>query len=293
MQYVSSALRGSSGVGLRNTASSLFCTRRGIRTVIAPRPAVTTLLYIDRMGRGVRDGSETDLSLIRTRDNKFYMQRVLPGGEVVRWYAPGLEYLKHVTNFDTYSLNEINENGGIVIPADVLPTTAHEPPSYLDAIYYINKLEAVKKFTRKDRRRWHRRLFAHWKESPEKYISHSVGTYGVASLVILWLVVRGFHSIKNEKPFWDPDVYNSRGRTEAERHQADPWLRLKRFSDRHPEHEGMDLTITMMSPAQSRLSSARAELRESDFTDPHYHSEFWWKIRHCRYYGHWPKGIAE
>ncbi|KAG5494315.1 hypothetical protein GH5_02328 [Leishmania sp. Ghana 2012 LV757] len=280
---------GSSGSSVV-ACSCLSLQRAHIRTVIPPRPAVTTLVYLDHSGRAVRTGVETDLSLIRTRDNKFYLQRVLPNGEVVRWLAPGLNYLKNVTNFETYALNDIDENGGVVIPSDVMPTAAHDVPGLRDAVFYMTKLEATSKFTRKDRRRWHRRLFAHWKESPEKYLSHTLGTYGVAFLVMLWVCVRGFHSIKNQKPFWDVNVY---GLTDEERERTNPWLRLKRFSERHPEHEGVDMTVTMLSPGQSRLSSARSELRESDFTDPHYHSEFWWKVRHCYYYGHWPKGLVE
>ncbi|ESS65511.1 hypothetical protein TCDM_06116 [Trypanosoma cruzi Dm28c] len=171
-----------------------------------------------------------------------------------------------------------------------MPTASNDPPSFHDAVYYINRVEAKKKFTRKDRRQWHRRLFAHWKESPEKFLNHSIGAYGMPFLFVLWLTIRGFHSIKNNKPFWDVNVY---GKTDEEQVLQDPWLRLKRFSDRHPEHEGLDMTVTMMSPGQSRLSSSRAEIRETDFTDPHFHSELWWKIRHVRYYGHWPKGLAE
>ncbi|KAG8344929.1 hypothetical protein ERJ75_001440300 [Trypanosoma vivax] len=274
----------------RTVFSHHYSSFRCIRTVIAPRPAVTTLAYIDKYGRPVRNGTETDLSLVRTRDNKFYLQRVLEGGEVIRWRAPGLDHLKHVTNFETYTLNEIDEYGGVIIPSEVLPTTASEPPSYHDAVYYINRVTASKKYTRKDRRMWHRKLFSHWKECPEKYLSHSLSAYGIPIVVVLWLILRGFHSVKNNKPFWDVNVY---GKTDEEREMNDVWLKLKRFSDRHPEHEGLDMSVTMMSPGQSRLSSSRAELRESDFTDPHFHSELWWKIRHMRYYGHWPKGLAE
>lgn len=234
----------------------------------------------------MRNG-ETDLSLIRTRDNNFYLQRVLENGETVRWLAPGLDHLKNATNLETYSLSEIDENGGIIIPADVMPTAPHEPPSFFDAVHYMWRMKGTKKFTRKDRRDWHRRLFAHWRESPEKYISHSIGTYGVCFLIVLWILVRGFHSIKNNRPFWDVNVYSS------DKEVIDPWLRLKRFSEMHPEHEGLDMTVAVLSPGQSQMSSSRAELRESDFTDPHYHSELWWKIRHCRYYGHWPRGISE
>nr|CCC94228.1 conserved hypothetical protein [Trypanosoma congolense IL3000] len=275
---------------LRDVAFPYYCSSRCIRTIISPRPAVTTLVYIDKYGRPVRNGTETDVSLIRTRDNKFYLQRVLQGGEVIRWRAPGLDHLKHVTNFETYNLNEIDEYGGVVIPTDVMATAPNDPPSYHDAVYYIHRMEATEKLTRKGRRGWHRRLFAHWKESPDKFLNFSISAYGVPFILLLWLTIRGFHSIKNNKPFWDVNVY---GKTDEEIDARDPWLRLMRFSDRHPEHEGLDLTVTMMSPGQSRLSSSRAELRESDFTDPHFHSELWWKIRHVRYYGHWPKGLSE
>lgn len=271
------------------TSSALTISTRCIRTVIPPRPAVTTLVYLNRYGKIVHHG-ETDLSLIRTRENKFYLQRVLENGETIRWLAPGLDHLKNVTNFETYSLSDIDENGGIIIPADIMPTAPHEPPSFFDAVYYIWRMEAIQKFTRKDRREWHRRLFAHWRESPDKYISHSLGTVGVGFLVVLWFLVRGFHSIKNNRPFWDIDVYKPEHQHDG---RVDPALRLKKFSEMHPEHEGLDMTVTMLSPGQTQLSSARAELRESDFTDPHYHSELWWKIRHCRYYGHWPRSITE
>lgn len=280
---------------LRKGGGSTFlvpaqCSHRTIRSVIPPRPLVTTIVYIDRLGRRARSGAETDMSLIRTRDNKFYLQRVLPDGEVVRWLAPGLDYIKNVTNFDTYSFNEINDHGGVIVPADVTPSSATEPMSYHDAVYLMSIIHPVRKFTRKDRRQWHRRLCAHWKESPDKYYNHILGTYGVAVCIVLWLVIRGFHSIKNNKPFLDANVYESQEETGLKR---TPWHRLKSFSDMHPEHEGFDMSPTMMSPGQSRLSSSRAELRESDFTDPHYHSELWWKIRHLRYYGHWPKSIME
>ncbi|EPY30944.1 hypothetical protein STCU_03759 [Strigomonas culicis] len=171
-----------------------------------------------------------------------------------------------------------------------MPTPSYEPPGYRDALHYLSKVEATTKFTRKDRRYWHRQLYSHWKESPDKYLHQTLTSYGLAGLVCLWLVVRFFHSVKNQKPFWDINVY---GQTDEAREKADPWLRLKRFSDTHPEHEGLDLRVTMMSPGQSNYSNARAELRDSDFTDPHFHSEFWWKLRHLKYYGHWPKGLAE
>ncbi|EPY26451.1 hypothetical protein AGDE_11311 [Angomonas deanei] len=281
--------RGLGRVTLAQEGSLLHSTR-GIRTVIPPRPVTTVIAYVSRGGYAIRDREESDVSLIRTRDNKFYLQRVLETGEVIRWRAPGLDYLKNVTNMDTYDLSEINDNGGVIIPADVMSTTPNDPPNVLDALDYIRKVKPTAKLTRKDRRHWHRQLYSHWSESPEKYFSHTVGTYGAAFLFVLWVVVRGFYAIKNDKPFWDVNVY---GKTDEERVKTDPWMRLKRFSDNHPEHESFDFRPIMMSPGQAQLSSARAELRESDFTDPHFNSEFWWKVRHMRYYGHWPKGLAE
>ncbi|RNF03215.1 hypothetical protein TraAM80_05895 [Trypanosoma rangeli] len=73
---------------------ALLFNARGIRTVIAPHPAVTTLVYIDKYGRPICNSTETDVSFVSTRDNKFYLQRVLEGGEVIRWRAPGLDHLK-------------------------------------------------------------------------------------------------------------------------------------------------------------------------------------------------------
>eukprot|EP00331_Platyophrya_macrostoma_P013496 CAMPEP_0176409544 /NCGR_PEP_ID=MMETSP0127-20121128/2557_1 /TAXON_ID=938130 /ORGANISM="Platyophrya macrostoma, Strain WH" /LENGTH=282 /DNA_ID=CAMNT_0017788935 /DNA_START=162 /DNA_END=1010 /DNA_ORIENTATION=- len=272
-------------------SSPLWMGRRHIRSVIPPRPAVTTLIYLDQFGRPVRSKSqETPLSLVRTRDNKFWLQRVLENGEVIRWRALGLDHLKHATNFENYTLNDIDEYGGVIVPHDVMPTCAHDGPMFADVVYYMNHISPSEKITRKVRRQWHRRLYAHWLESPEKYFTKSIEYYVFPALLVMWVCIRLFHSVRNGKPFWDHDVYHS-DRELATR--VDPYVRLKQFSDQHPEHSGFDANSNIMiSPAQSRLSSARAELRESDFTDPHYHSEFWWKVRHLRYYGHWPKSLT-
>lgn len=281
-----------SSAGTSFTSSALHQSVRSIRNVIPPRPLVTTLLYLDSYGRPIRSkATETPLSLVRTRDNKFWLQRVLENGEVVRWHAIGLSHLKHATSFETYSLNDIDEFGGVVIPADVQPTAPQDPPGFLDAVYYIMRVTPTGKFTRKDRRSWHRRLFSDWRESPEKYMTNIISFYGLPLVFVMWLGMRGAASMRNNRSFWDKDVYTPYG---EESTYIDPFDRLREFSDRHPEHEGHDdIAVTLLSPGQARLSSARAELRESDHTDPHYHTEFFWKVRHCRYYGHWPKGIAE
>jgi hypothetical protein len=248
-------------------------------------------MYLDKYGRAIRSKTqETPLSLIRTRDNKFWLQRVLPEGEVVRWRALGLDRLKHAVNFETYNLNEIDEYGGIIIPMDVFPSVANDPPPFQDVVAVMMKITAGEKLTRKSRRSWHRRLASHWKEDPEKYYHKFSETVLFPLLFLFWFCNRLFHSIKNKKPFFDHDVYHADG----EDTRVDPISRLKKFSDMHPEQAGYDdRMITMLSPEQNRLSSARAELRESDVTDPHFHSELWWRLRHLRYYGHWPKGLTE
>lgn len=283
-------MRSVNSVSRHVSHASINCGVRFIRTVIAPRPMATTLMFIDEAGRCVRNGAESDMSFIRTRDNKFYLQRVMPNGEVVRWLAPGLEVLKTITNFETFSISSIDDYGGIIVPADVIPTSSFEPMCFHDAAYHMRKIQPHKKITRKDRRFWHRRLFADWRESPDKYANEVIGRYGIVGLLCVWLVIRGFHSLKNNKPFWDMNVY---GKTDAEMDRTNQLLRLKKFSDRHPEHALTDPIVAMLSPGQTRLSSARSELRETDFTDPHFHSEFWWKVRHAYYYGHWPRGLGQ
>lgn len=271
---------------------SLVSSARCIRSVIPPRPLVTTLVYLDDYGRAIRSKSqETSLSLIRTRDNKFWLQRVLPTGEVIRWPAIGLEHIKHATSFENYSLNDMDEYGGVVIPVDVMPSPQHERPYFLDSVRVMMNIIPDQKLLRKGRRHWHRRTSAHWRESPEMYYNVCMERYVAPVLVLIWAANRFYHSVKNDRDFWDPNVYQGRGDKDT---YVDPWVHLSRFAERHPEHESYDdRAVTMMSPAQSRLSSARSELRESDVTDPHYHSEFWWKVKHCRYYGHWPKSITE
>ncbi len=273
------------------STTTLCTSARSIRSVVPPRPLVTTIMYLDGYGRAIRSKTqESPLSFARTRDNKFWLQRVLPDGEVVRWRALGLDRLKHAVNFETYNLNELDEYGGVVVPMEVFPTVANDPPPFQDVVHMMMKLHASQKITRKVRRSWHRRLAVHWKDDAQKYYMKISETVFFPILVIIWFFNRLAHSIMNKKPFWDHDVYHADGAD----NRIDPIARLKKFSDTHPEQDGYDdRMITMLSPMQSRLSSARAELRESDVTDPHFHSELWWKLRHMRFYGHWPKSLMD
>lgn len=271
---------------------TLLQSRRAIRSVLPPRPLVTTLIYLDPYGRAVRSKTqETPLSLVRTRDNKFWLQRVLPDGEVVRWAAIGLDRLKHAVNFETYTLNEIDEYGGIIVPHHVMPSTITDAPPYHDAVHLMMQVSGTEKMTRKIRRQYHRKIFAHWKESPDKFFSKWMDMYALPMVLAIWVLVRCFYSVKNQKSFFDMDVYTSDKDKRAAPVSA--FQRLIEFSDNHPEQEGYDFRmLTMISPGMSRLSSARAELRESDVTDPHFNSELFWRLRHMRYYGHWPKSIT-
>lgn len=261
---------------------------RSIRSQIPPRPEVTVIAYLDNFGKGARHGIVSHMSLVRTRDNRFWLQRVLPGGETIRWRCIGLDVLKHATSFESYSLNDIDENGGVIIPNEIRPTCQGDPLCFFDAVMEIQKLHAHAKFTRKDRRQWHRRSFCHWSESPEKYGSQVLASYGLLGLFVLWLLVRGSHAYKNKKGFWDNDVYS---KDIDEENQA--IMRIREFDRNHPEHNSLERKLVLMSPGMDRLGSARAELRESDFMDPHAHSELFWRLRHAYFYGHWPKGLMD
>jgi hypothetical protein len=109
-------------------ATALQSQYRGIRTQIPPRSAVTVITYLDRYGNPIKTKDETDLSLIRTRDNKFYLQRVLEDESIVRFAAPGLGMIKNSANFEYFSIAEIDIYGGVVVPADLMPTPQHERP---------------------------------------------------------------------------------------------------------------------------------------------------------------------
>ena len=271
-----------------NSAALSLGSARSIRTQIPTRPEVTVLLYLDSHGTQSRHNRVTNISLVRTRDNKFWLQRVLPGGETIRWRAVGLDVMKHATSFESYNICDIDENGGIVIPTEVRPTCQGDPLSFFDAICTIQKMQSHAKFTRKDRRQWHRRSFAHWSETPEKYATHILGSYGVLGIIVLWVVVRASHAYTNNKSFWDNDVYTKGGEREYETIKQ-----INDFAKTHPEHEISERKMVPMSPGMDKLGGARAELRESDYMDPHSHSELWWKLRHAYYYGHWPKGLKE
>jgi len=266
-------------------------TLRRIRQTVPPRPEVLTLAYLDKLGRPCK-GVKSNLSLIRTRDNMFYLQRILPDGEVIRWRCLGLENMKQATSFESYSIHAIDANGGVIIPTNVRATSQSEPLGFLDAVTDIRHLQTAPKFTRQDRREEHRQLFSHWSESPEKYSLQIFQAYVVPLMVLTWLLVRGFNAYRNNKGFWAVDVYDSDDPL-VQRKRIDIQQRAMQFDEKHPEHGVLERGVIAMSPAQERMMLARSELRGTDAMDPHMTNEIVWKMRHAWYYGHWPKGLLE
>lgn len=262
---------------------ALVAQQRSIRTQIPPRPSVTVLAYLDHHGNVVRGKEETDLSLVRTRDNKFYLQRVYPNETVVRFLCPGLSVLKNATNFEYFSMFDIDNHGGIVIPSDVFPTAAHDPPTFSDGVYCLTRCEQTTKFTRKDRRSWHRRLFSHWQESPEKYHMNFIVNTSCVVTLIVWLLARYIYVYKNGKTYFED--LPERDNTYV--------AKSKRFSDRHPEHIGFDLNPLQLSPGQHSLSQARSDMRNDWQDTTSWTNDGLWKIRHAFYYHHWPRSIND
>ena len=256
---------------------------RGIRTQIPPRPAVTVIAFLDMYGNVCRTKEETEISLVRTRDNKFWLQRIYANDVIVRFHCPGLEVLKHASNFEYFSIADLDNYGGICIPSDIYPTPANERPGLHDAVYCIRNCQLTEKFTRKDRRQWHRRLYAHWHESPEKYQVNWVVNCFILCMVAVWASARYYYMWSAGKGFFDDDV-PIRAPQFGEK--------AKTFGERHPEHCSGDETPVQWSPGQHLLSTARSDVRAGDQQDTTgWHVDFMWKFRHAWYYKHWPRSM--
>lgn len=255
---------------------------RGIRTQIPPRPAVTVIAYLDKYGNILKSKRETELSLVRTRDNKFYLQRVYPNEAVVRFLCPGLSILKNATNFEYFSMFDVDNHGGVIIPGDVFPTPAHDPPTFQDAVYCLMLCEQTTKFTRKDRRAWHRRLHAHWQESPEKYHMNFVINVSIFVIVVTWALARYLYMYRHGKSYFED---------EAPAREHTYLAKSKRFADRHPEHVGFDVNPLQLSPGQHQLSQARSDMRNEWQDTSSWSNDLMWKLRHCYYYSHWPRSL--
>lgn len=265
-------------------ATSPHAALRSIRTQIPPRPGVTVIAYLDHYGNPIKTKEETDLSLIRTRDNKFFLQRVFADESIVRFPAPGLGMIKSGANLEYFSLNEIDIYGGIIIPSDVAPTPHTERPGFHDAVQIMMQCSPTTKFTRKDRRAWHRRIYANWEEHPEKYQVASLHN-GMLALVVAVFCLLKYNSWKREN---DP-LTGTGYRIEEDEGM---WKRAKNFGKRHPEHSYNISASVDFSPAQLDYIYSRAEPTYSDH-DSSVGMEFFWKLRHAKSHGHWPKGLRE
>jgi hypothetical protein len=259
--------------------------RASIRTQIPPRPAVTVITYLDRYGNPIKTKQETDLSLIRTRDNKFFLQRVMPDESIIRFPAPGLGMIKNAANFEYFSIQEIDVYGGVVVPNDLMPVPAHERPYFHDAVHVMMQVKPVKKFTRKDRRIHHRKLFTHWEANPEKYrfafMFNAVFALTIGSYVLINVV-----SLDRADDPLEPANAGPQRHENSIFTYADNWL------NRHPEHNTLFSSTIDFTPGQLEYVQRRSESMDSD-TDVTTGIEWIWKLRHARTYGHWPKGIRE
>jgi len=273
-------------VGPSAASTTAAATQRAsIRTQIPPRPAVTVITYLDRYGNPIKTKQETDLSLIRTRDNKFFLQRVMEDESIVRFAAPGLGMIKNAANFEYFSIQEIDVYGGIVVPNDLMPVPAHERPYYHDVINVMMKLRPVKKFTRKDRRIHHRRMYMHWEASPEKH-RFATGFNAFFALSVFSFIVINVVRLESPDDPLEPANAGPRRSENSVFTQADNWAR------RHPEHNTIFSATIDFTPGQLEYVQRRAESMDSD-TDVTTGIEWVWKLRHARTYGHWPKGIRE
>lgn len=258
---------------------------RGIRTQIPPRPAVTVVTYLDFYGNPIRTKEETCLSLIRTRDNKFFLQRVMPDESIVRFAAPGLGMVKNAANFEYFSISEIDVYGGIVIPGDIMPIAAVERPPFHSAVHVMMSIKPVKKFTRKDRRAHHRKIYSHWEADPDKHRFSTVSN-AVLAIIVIAVVCSKYYELTKVP---DPLTPASAG---PKREENSLFAYIENWPKRHPEHNNITSLSVDFTPGQVAYIQSRAESMDGD-TDVTSGVEWVWKLRHAKTYGHWPKGIRE
>lgn len=274
----------SSAFTMVTRGSPLSTSFRFIRTQIPPRPVLQVMTYLTKSGRAAGTNIETDVAIVRTRENKFYLQRVLPEGEVVRFRIPGLDHMSQATHFETFSIPIIDVSGGVHIPNTLHIEADQEPHRWNDAVLYINMVKAVGKWTRKDKRSQHRELFAHWKESPAKFQDTIPANVGLVLLLAGWGIFRWLYSHSQHRSFFDSDLfYNEDGMVQQS----------ARFAELHPEHTHNDTSNIQLSPGQVGLGHMAFDLNGPESSDMATSNELLWKITHCIYYGHWPKGVRE
>ena len=286
--------------GLCTSSSALTCgggaaaavavaaSVRTIRTQIPPRPLVTVVTYLDRGGNPIRNRVETELALVKTRDNKFYLQRIMPDGSYIRWRVPGLDKMKNASSFETFSMHDIDEGGGVQIPHEVMPWSRNTPPEYADGILIINRVKSLGKVTRKDRRYYCRELYAALTEHHDKLSIYWKGRALMFGALFVWAAQRAFAAYTNGRSFFDSNVYSPRGRIDESQER---FYKFIRFGDEHPEHNTSDHKEYMASPGQVNLGLSRIDLHGQDVHTPDIDSIFAWQVQHMWHYGHWPKRV--
>ena len=257
---------------------------RSIRSRIPPRPKAVILCYVDHYGNPMKNRQETTISLIRTRENKFYLQRIFDDGSVERWPCPGLEMMKGVTSFEHFSISDIDEYGGVTIPQGIAPSGmgGGDKPTYLDAVRILSECEPLRKFTRPERRAFHFRCMGPTSETPFKHKVHQAAQILAGSAFIMLLlnriVSRGGKNMNPFAPSQELDVYTRR---------------LKEFGDMHPEHGRVEHFPAVISPGQMEKAQRSVHEDWEEVTDTYTGRELLWKIQHAWTHDHWPKGMNE
>ena len=277
---------------MRTARNGLLCSLRWdqvrlIRQQLPPRPAVTVLTYLDHYGNPIKNKDETDISFIRTREDKFFLQRVFPDQSVVRWSVPGLNMMKNAATLDQIAIPDIDTFGGVVVPIDVAPCQTNCRPSLGDAIFLLMHCYPNHKFIRRDRRAHRRKVVSSWEEDPDKFTIAFTGRIFIMAVSVTVLVVliadlqyRGY------TPFGDPLREDSLRENSCQG-------RMATFAERHPEHTRPEILPAAITRGMQQLTRARMELRDKEITDPTLMSEWYWKVKHMWNFGHWPKGLLE
>ena len=268
---------------------------RFIRTQIPPRPVAVVICHMDQYGNVCRNGEESDVALVRTRSNEFYLQRVFDDESVVRFPVPGLACIKNQANMEYFNLSDIDNYGGVHIPRtlalnDVLrgvcPDSTHR---FLEAVVCIRNCEPGEKYTRKKRRlQWHR-IFTHPSENRAKELDGYAHYLLIFPVVTFTLMVYSLFS-------------------------SDVSAKKKRFDSDHPEisraavlsteFHGMDgfgeeHVVSDLSPGLVEFSVTRRSLDpvESDevtgYEMANTYSSFSWRFQHFMSYGHWPSALTD
>jgi hypothetical protein len=267
-------------------------TGRAIRTQVPPRPVATVICHLDQYGNVCRNGDETDVALIRTRQNEFFLQRVFPDESVVRFPVPGLAIIKNQANMEYFNLGDINLYGGVLLPDEVrshrFNVQSDASDQFHDALRTMQTVRTTEKLTRKDRRANFRDEVAHWRESPNQFMHKVVLPLLLACVAIPWLCFRYLSS--SVGPDGAPLYWNDRVQNAA----IDTLLRgvPETGPVRTPEDYPVDMTPGMADFLDKRQT---AELLDEETTavteDPLV--TMYWQAEHLQAHGHWPRPLSD